>query len=432
MNANSNFSLILRVLLIACLALIIVSLVTVVNSGAVIISSAPAGTPTVISPQLRTPPSVVNPIIVYNKTTNNSSFQRFAVCGNPSCSAGNVLRTLADGGTNYYLGMNNDMIKGADGTPIIVYDDYGPNGSSPIKIKLLKCNDSVCLSGFTTNFVETNSMLAYTDPNVALLSNGNPAVAYMDYTNQDLKYAVCANPSCSNVSSIAVVDFNGSTGDFISFKMGSDNLPIITYRHAWGAFNNDYAKVAHCENTSCTTKTISILDETYSGYHNDMAIGSDGKPIIAYLRNASTPNGLGIIHCGNVRCNAGNTITTVETPFLSQVGFSMEIGSDGLPIVAYTSYLDTNGSEFYLKVLHCGNNLCSSGNTITALDVNAGGPSLTIASDGKPVISYMDLGNEDLKAVKCTNVSCTQFSSPIIVEGASQSFIRIGGGSSIK
>ena len=58
-----------------------------------------------------------------------------------------------------------------------------------------------------------------------------------------------------------------------------------------------------------------------------------------------------------------NTIATVDST--GDVGYftSITIGTDGLPVVSY--YDDTNGD---LKVLKCGEAACSSGNTITAVD----------------------------------------------------------------
>jgi hypothetical protein len=83
---------------------------------------------------------------------------------------------------------------------------------------------------------------------------------------------------------------------------------------------------------------------------------------------------------------------------------SITIGTDGLPVISYYDY--TNG---YLKVAHCGNVACSSGNTITSVDTvgDVGRfTSITIGTDGLPVISYYDNENHDLKVAKCANLFC--------------------------
>jgi hypothetical protein len=83
---------------------------------------------------------------------------------------------------------------------------------------------------------------------------------------------------------------------------------------------------------------------------------------------------------------------------------SITIGSDGLPVISYHDA--TNGD---LKVAHCSDTSCTSA-TITALD-SAGVvglyTSITIGFDGLPVISYFDSTNGDLKVAHCSDVSCT-------------------------
>src|SRR2546429_8395805 len=83
---------------------------------------------------------------------------------------------------------------------------------------------------------------------------------------------------------------------------------------------------------------------------------------------------------------------------------SIAVGTDGLPVV---SYLDD--SNRHLKVAHCGNAACSSGNSSIAVDT-AGDvgqfTSIAVGTDGLPVVSYCDLGNRDLKVARSGNPAC--------------------------
>lgn len=113
---------------------------------------------------------------------------------------------------------------------------------------------------------------------------------------------------------------------------------------------------------------------------------------------------------------AGNSNPTLPGPgaaatvdSASNVGYwtSITIGADGLGLISY--YDVTNGD---LKVLHCGNVACSSGNITTTVD-SAGNvgyfTSITIGADGLGLISYYDNNNDDLKVFRCSNLTCTPY-----------------------
>jgi len=62
-------------------------------------------------------------------------------------------------------------------------------------------------------------------------------------------------------------------------------------------------------------------------------------------------------------------------------------------------------------VAHCSNVNCTSA-TLTTLDStgNVGWyTSVTIGTDGLPLISYFDVDNQDLKVAHCANVFCTPY-----------------------
>jgi len=83
---------------------------------------------------------------------------------------------------------------------------------------------------------------------------------------------------------------------------------------------------------------------------------------------------------------------------------SISVNLDGLPIISYY-----DGTNFDLKVLRCGNTACTSGNTVATVD--SGGfagtyTSITIGTDGLPIVSFYDGSNGDLKVAKCGNTFC--------------------------
>jgi hypothetical protein len=119
----------------------------------------------------------------------------------------------------------------------------------------------------------------------------------------------------------------------------------------------------------------------------------------------STNGDLKVAKCGNAACSAGNTITTVDSAGTVGESISITIGTDGLPIISYRDV--TVGAA--LKVAKCGNAACSAGNTITTVDsvgLVTDLTSITIGTDGLPVISYYDNTNQDLKVAKCGSILC--------------------------
>ena len=178
-------------------------------------------------------------------------------------------------------------------------------------------------------------------------ADGLGLISYRDATNDDLKVAHCSNAACT-AATITTLDSAGVVGVYTSVTVGVDGVGLISYQHLgfWDL------KVAHCSNATCTAATITTLDSDVGvGEGTSVTVGSDGLPVISYY---DRDNGdLKMAHCGNAACSADNTITTVDSPGDVGVYTSMTVGSDGLPLISYTD--TTNGD---LKVAHCSNRFC--------------------------------------------------------------------------
>ncbi len=240
----------------------------------------------------------------------------------------------------------------------------------------------------TINVIDTsgdaNANPGNGDGAVTVGTDGFPVGHYYD------RIFHCSNIYCTFKTNVGGGSYSNSTAN-----IGSDNLPITTDSYSW-------LDASHCNNVSCSSNANSSVDSGSAvGYHSDTAIGSDGFPVIAY--NDST-GAIKVAHCGNVSCSSGNTIT----PLGAALGFSVSIakGSDNLPVISYLG----PSSTYPLKVIHCGNVLCSSGNVTTSVDPNPNaslsGTSITIGSDGFPIIAYFTSGNT-LRVAHCVNVSCS-------------------------
>ncbi len=234
---------------------------------------------------------------------------------------------------------------------------------------------------------------------------------------------------CSNFTPtstiINTIDSVGDVGRHISIAIGIDNLPIIAY------FDNtqNMLKALHCGDVQCITgNTISNVDSISLGVgirKTSIAIGTDGFPIISYFD--SNDDALKVSHCGDHTCSSGNLVTVIENLDPAGIESSIAIGQDGLPIISYADWANND-----LKVAHCGNTSCSSGNVLTTVDNSfdvGRGSSLAIGQDGLPLISYNDRGNHATKILHCGNSACTagnQISTADENNGLGETSIAIG------
>jgi len=147
-----------------------------------------------------------------------------------------------------------------------------------------------------------------------------------------------------------------------------------------------------------------------------VTVGADGLPIISYYD--STNGDLKVAHCGNADCTSGNTITTLDGDFdpFPDVGkyTSVTVGTDGRAIISY--YDQTNGN---LKVAHCDGLTCGSSinTTVDSSTDNVGlYTSVTVGADGLAIISYYDQTNFDLKVAHCGGVDCAGVNTKTTVD----------------
>lgn len=320
------------------------------------------------------------------------------------------------------------MAIGRDGFPVISYYRY-----APAALKVVKCGNASCTTGNTTSIVDNTigsigDYAGYTS--IAIGADGFPVISYEDRVDYDLKVVKCGNAACSAGNLITRVDTGpaGYIGTVSSIAIGSDGLPIISYT----SLSGNLVKVVKCGNSSCSAGNVFTDIDTGWLQYLSITIGADGLPLISYSVEVSGGKGIRVAKCGNLSCSENTIKTTVDT-MTSGAAYGLQnsitIGTDGLPVM---SYLDmTYFPDYDLRVLKCGNATCSANNIITVVD----GPhsvgkwnSIAIGADGLPIVSYQDTSTpNDLKVVKCGNASCSANNTiSFIGSGGDFSFIAIG------
>ena len=208
-------------------------------------------------------------------------------------------------------------------------------------------------------------------------------------------------------NSIVVVDPKSDPSLSSSIVLGFDSLPVIAYYDA----SSDQLKVVHCGNTSCSIGNAisTLVSESLILHQLDLAIGSDGFPIIGYQDFSGH---LKVLHCGSVDCSQGNTLTVVDPNENVGQFLSLTIDSDGLPIMSYYDYPNQ-----HLKIAYCSRIDCTEGNYVRTLDSNEYGglsTSIAIGKDGFPVIAFSGLPIEIPKIIHCLTVICAKTTVTLI------------------
>jgi len=306
--------------------------------------------------------------------------------------------------TTGIVGFYTSITIGTDGLPVVSY--YNSTGGD---LKVAHCTNTSCSTFDTPITVDSSSDVGeYTS--ITIGTDGFPIISYYNSTGGDLKVAHCTNTSCSTFDTPITVDSFSDVGRYTSITIGTDGFPIISYYDV----SSQDLRIAHCTNVSCTSSNAPSLavDSTDDvGQYTSIAIGTDGLPVISYYDVTNTA--LKVVHCTNADCQSFDTPVTVDNSASVGQHTSITIGTDSLPVVSYYDELPNRD----LKVAHCTNISCSTSTTTTVDSIGDVGDwtSITIGTDGLPVISYNDNANFFLKFVHCTNASCSSSDTPVIV-----------------
>jgi hypothetical protein len=264
------------------------------------------------------------------------------------------------------------------------------------------------------------------DPSLAIGADGLPIISFVSFDCSSpytcFRVVRCTDVACTSVDPAVEVDVGWET----TIRIGSDQLPVIAYASFDPDQQVDHIKVAHCDDVACaqSTKTIIHTPSEYSSPH--MVIGSDGLPFII----TTGFGGLQMFHCEDVGCTEVTT-ATIEDDFYSNASGVVAVGSDGMPLVAYST-----GTA--IKLAHCEDVTCSSYavNVIADSGTNMG-PSLVIGADGLPLISYYYMqicciGDGKLKVAHCQDASCEEVITTTVDQdgdvGAQNAALSRGGG----
>jgi hypothetical protein len=304
--------------------------------------------------------------------------------------AANNTITQPDGGGQY-----TSIALDVSGFPVISH--YDPASGD---LKTVHCGNAACSSGNTLASPDTtNDVGKY--GSLKLDASGNPVVSYFDESVFDLRLLHCGNANCTagNTTTSPDSSITTSTGLYSSLALDGSGNPVVSYHEV----PHDGLKVLRCNNPTCTSYGSTFADPgNIVGPYTSIALDASGFPVVSYYDE--TNRDLKVVHCGNATCTSGNTITSPDSAVAVGQYTSIALDTSGNPVV---SYYDQSGGD--LKVLHCGNPNCTSGNTIMSPDTTGDVgkySSIRLDGSGHPVVSYYDASGANLRVLHCGDPAC--------------------------
>lgn len=263
---------------------------------------------------------------------SNSGDQRLVICGNETCTAGNVVRTLFTPGngplfpifsqiavnsanipyvsfwaSQAFLYVCSDTTCSSGqlrqpsnfGTSIIDDLEIRPNGSPVFALRpfggpggLYDCDDSTCSSGSVRSYATSGNRWVNS---VAVRANNRPVLLNYESTSHSLRD--CGDAACTTATTISLDPSVAFSILSQRVTLRPDGRPLVAYGLGGGSI-----RIFDCANTGCTSGTARTLDAT-SGQDVEEEIGvavrSDGRPVLVY-QGAS---GMQLLSCKQPNCS---------------------------------------------------------------------------------------------------------------------------------
>ncbi len=265
------------------------------------------------------------------------------------------------------------------------------------EFRMIRCQTDACDIS-TDNLLTTDTIHSYAIVNG---SNAHGVIAYLGIhgAKKGLFLLQCTTADCAQFTLNRLVEMPSLTGD-LSLVIRPNGTPFITYFNT----NDNLLHAYACDDSACKSGKDRVLDtQTNNGPKSVVKITPAGFPAVLYW-GAAAP--LHFLFCQDADCTASTTTILNNAMYTTDMDFVY--GSDGFPVVTFDNLITG-----MLKITHCGNATCTSGNVTKQIGVNAMGARLAINRPGTPFLFYVQQstpgtgGTHDVKAMKCTTFTCT-------------------------
>lgn len=241
------------------------------------------------------------------------------------------------------------------------------------------------------------------DNSLKLDAAGNPVIAFWD-DRASVKLAHCANPACTSGTSIHTVD-TGEVLAEVSLALNGAGNPVISYFSGNLDARHGNLKIATCGDHNCSSGTVIATPDggtgnNVTGLASSLVLDSVGNPVVSY----TGLSGVKVLHCGNPTCTSGNSINFIDASAGTGYGTgNLALDAAGNPVLSYVA----SGATYHVKVAHCHDPDCAAAaiNSIAQVGAaNTDGTSLMLDAAGNPVLAYFNAG---LEVAHCANPTCS-------------------------
>jgi hypothetical protein len=272
----------------------------------------------------------------------------------------------------------SELAIGADGLPVFAFSDFD-EGSLTTEAGIVHCSDVTCLDSSVEIFEFESEGMA---PSFALDPQGLPAAIFTDWSEDGQAgtyvFVHCQDAQCGNftVSTIA----NAGGPPVLTFD--ESGMPLVGFNRNERDGSTAHLVMVTCSDSACSrggSETL-VVESQVNAHSIGMTLGLDGTPTFVF----GEPK-LYVAHCLEPSCETGADVSAISLDV--EMSNAIEIGSDGLPIVAYTVLVRDFVRE--LRVASCSDPACTEGK-IEVVASASWMPSMdmTLASSDNPVIVH--------------------------------------------
>ena len=321
----------------------------------------------------------------------------------------------ASGNAGQYTSM-----KVVNGTPAISYYDVAGGN-----LKYVRATDA---GGTTWGNLVTVDAVGITGQHTSLeVVNGNPAISYYDATNGDLRFVRAIDISGMDGTAWGfplTLDSGGDVGQYSCLRVVNGN-PAVAY---FDVTNGDlkFIRATDSSGMAWGAPVVVAGAGSVAGRSISMAV-VNGYPAISYhdQTNAQTS----FVRATDVNGATWGAPVAVASSGLMGQGTSLVVVDENPAVVFW------DGTSYVLKFARATD--VNGAAWATPLTLDASGivgfyPSMAVVN-GSPAVSYFDPQNGDLKLVRASNAAGTAWGTPSVLDstdntGSFSSVAEVNGG----